>query len=68
MLYDNKRSPLKEPKLEERTRFRRNDKMSKRTSLRVMEWLRQKRIYRGIREVPYVTHEDESSTGESRKH
>ncbi len=47
-----------------RTPFRR-EKPSERSSLRVMDWLRQRRIYRGIRHVPFMPYEDDRSKGRS---
>ena len=50
--------------MENRTPFRQK-KASERTSLRVMEWLRQRRIYRGIRDVPLMPSEDKVSKDRS---
>ena len=45
-----------------RTPFRR-EKASERASLRIKRWLRQRRIYRGIKEVPFMPYEDDRSKG-----
>ena len=44
-------------RVDNKTPFRR-EKASERASLRVMDWLRQRRIYRGIRDVPLMPSED----------
>lgn len=37
------------------------EKPSERASFRVMDWLRERRINRGIREVPFMPYEEKSS-------
>lgn len=43
-----------------RTPFRR-ERASERASLRIKKWLRQRRIYRGIRHVPFMPYEEDGS-------
>ena len=58
MMQDsNQRGPMERPDLGGRRAVRR-PKPSERSSHKVREWLRRRRIYRGIRDVPYMTEED----------
>lgn len=41
------------------------EKPSERASFRVMDWLRERRINRGIREVPFMPYEKKSSHEQS---
>ena len=51
-------------RVDNKTPFRR-EKASERASLRVMDWLRQRRIYRGIRDVPLMPSEDSAPKNRS---
>lgn len=58
----NQRGPRKIQGLGGRRAVRR-PKPSERSSHKVMEWLRRRRIHRGIRDVPYMTDKDFASEG-----
>ena len=60
MSNQKERQLQREMRTANRTPLRR-EKPSERLSLRTMDWLRQRRIDRGIRDVPYMPYEDRAS-------
>ena len=60
MPNQKERTLPREARMGSKTPFRR-EKPSERPTLRIMEWLRQRRIHRGMRDVHYIPYEDRAS-------